>query len=169
MAGRRFRSASVVAALVMIAAGTACSPVPPLLHTFPSSSALASSVLDAVARKDRARLDLLAINEQEFRDHVWPKLPASRPERNLPLSYVWGDLRQKSNTALAATLARYGGQPYSLVAIDFAEQTDYGTYRVHRDGTLRVRDANGTETALRVFGSMLEMHGAWKIFSYVTD
>ena len=58
------------------------------------------------SRRDRARLDALALSEQEFRDHVWPDLPAARPERNLPFSYVWGDLHQKSNISLARDAAR---------------------------------------------------------------
>ncbi len=52
----------------------------------------------------------LALNEIEFREQVWPELPAARPERNLPFSYVWGDLRQKSDANLERTLARHGGR-----------------------------------------------------------
>ena len=78
--------------------------MPPLANTSASPEALAAAVLDALARGDRARLDALALTEQEFRDHVWPDLPAARPERNLPFSYVWGDLHQKSNLSLAQTL-----------------------------------------------------------------
>src|SRR5687768_11319639 len=82
--------------------------VPPLANASASPEGLASVVLDALSHGDRARLDALALSEQEFRDHVWPGLPAARPERNLPFSYVWGDLRQKSNIRLADTLRNYG-------------------------------------------------------------
>jgi hypothetical protein len=94
-------------------------------------------------------------------------LPAARPERNLPFSYVWGDLRQKSAQALAAVISREGGRRYELVGVRFAADTDYETYRVHRDATLLVRDRSGMEFDLRVCGSMLEQDGAWKVFSYV--
>ena len=87
---------------VALAAIVACSRAPPLANTHSSASSLASAVLDALARRDRAALKALALNETEFRDHVWPELPAARPERNLPFSYVWGELRQKSLQALAA-------------------------------------------------------------------
>jgi hypothetical protein len=145
----------------------ACSRVPPLAHTHPSASALASAVLDALARRDRATLEALALSETEFRDHVWPQLPAARPERNLPFSYVWGDLKQKSAQTLSSVMAREGGNRYELIDVRFAGETDYRTYRVHREATLRVRDASGAETDLRVCGSMLEQDGAWKVFSYV--
>jgi hypothetical protein len=152
---------------VTLAAAVACSQVPPLANTHPSAASLASAVLDALARRDRATLEALALNETEFHDHVWPQLPAARPERNLPFSYIWGDLHQKSTQTLTNVMAREGGTRYELIDVQFAGVTDYRTYRVHREATLRVRDPHGMETDLRVCGSMIERDGAWKVFSYV--
>ena len=146
-----------------------CSPVLPHGEAAPSAEAAAEAVLDALERRDRDRLRSLALAEQEFRERVWPRLPASRPERNLPFSYVWGDLRQKSEGRLAATLARHGGRSYELAGVTFAGVTDYGTYRVHREATLHVRDGTGAAHDLRLFGSMIEQDGRWKVFSYVTE
>jgi hypothetical protein len=126
-------------------------------------------VLEALARNDRAALEAMALSEQEFRNHVWPELPAARPERNLPFSYVWGDLRQKSTGALSETLSRHGGRRYKLVRVAFSNQTDYPSYRVHRESTLHVRDAAGKEHTLRVCGSFIEKAGVWKVFSFVVD
>jgi hypothetical protein len=126
-------------------------------------------VLDGLAARDRAALEALALDDAEFRNHVWPDLPAARPERNLPYSYVWGDLNQKSGMALSRTLAEHGAARYELRQVKFARQTQYPDYVVHHDTTLTVRDAAGTERDIRVCGSMLEMDGAWKVFSYVVD
>jgi hypothetical protein len=41
--------------------------------------------------------------------------------------------------------------------------------RVHRDAELVVRDADGATRAVRLFGSLIEQDGAWKVFSYVAD
>jgi hypothetical protein len=142
---------------------------PPLVNTQDSAEGVASAVLEAFARRDRAALEALAINEAEFSDHVWPYLPASRPERNLPLSYVWGDLHQKSAASLTQALDTHGGRRYELLGVDFADRTDYGAYRLHREATLRVRDAAGQAMTIRVCGSMIERDGAWKVFSYVVD
>ena len=94
------------AAAVALATGCGGSSAPLLSNTYPSPEALATAVMGAVERRDATALRALALNEQEFRDHVWPELPAARPERNLPFSYVWGDLRQKSEEGLALTLER---------------------------------------------------------------
>lgn len=124
-------------------------------------------MLDALERRDRAALDALALSEQEFRDHIWPALPASRPERNLPFSYVWGDLHQKSRLALGDTLATHGGRRYTLAGVSFERTTSYAGYVVHHNAVLRVRAADGSEADLEVCGSMVNQAGAWKVFSYV--
>ena len=160
---------TICAIVFALAVSVTCSRVPPLADTRPSPSSLASAVLDGLARRDRVTLEALALTETEFRDHVWPELPASRPERNLPFSYVWGDLHQKSDLALDGVLSREGGRRYELVDVRFAGDSDYRTYRVHREATLRVRDASGTELDLPRCGSMLEKGGAWKVFSYVVN
>jgi hypothetical protein len=134
----------------------------------PSSRELAQAVLDAFARRDEATLRALAISEQEFRDHVWPELPAARPERNLPFSYVWGELRQKSDHVLARLLATPERLPLTLVRVGYeGETTRYPTYAVHRDTVLVVRNQRGAEQQLRLYGSTIEKDGAFKVFSFV--
>jgi hypothetical protein len=160
----------VLCAAVLTSCDLGPSRAAPLTNTYPTPDALAAAVLDAVARRDEMTLRAVALNEQEFREHVWPELPAARPERKLPFSYVWGDLRQKSAASLAALLAREGGRRSTLVAVRFAgEITRYPSYTVHRETTLTVRDGSGTTKNVRFFGSSLEKDGAWKVFSYVVE
>jgi hypothetical protein len=159
---------------VLLASGVALasctSPVPPLASAQSSPSALGSAVLAAFERRDLNGLRALALSEHEFRDHVWSELPSARPERNLPFSFVWGDLHQKSEAALSATLTARGGQHYELIAVRFlGRTTQYETYVVHRQTALVVRDASGTEQQLRMFGSVLVKDGRFKVFSYVVD
>ena len=162
------RRSFLLAALGILDA-SACGRVPPLANTSTSPDALATAVLDAFARRDRARLDALAVSEQEFRDHVWPDLPAARPERNLPFSYVWGDLRQKSDLSLTRVLDEHGGKRHTLRGVTFAGITSYAHYTVHRAARLTVVDASGSSQTLRVCGSFLEKDGLWKVFSYAIN
>jgi hypothetical protein len=142
----------------------------PLEHTFASPTDLANAVLAAVARNDRQTLEALALSDREFRERIWPELPASRPERNLPLEYVWGDLHQKSQGHLRQTLGQHGGRRYSLTELKFlGETTSYPTYDVSRKAELRVRNEHGEEQVLRLFGSVLRSGSEYKIFSYVVD
>jgi hypothetical protein len=169
MYAERMQRRSFLMLALGIVGANGCSRVPPLANTSDSPEALAGAVLDALTRGDRVRLDALGVSEQEFRDHVWPDLPAARPERNLPFSYVWGDLHQKSEVSLAKVLGAYGGKRHTLQRVTFADVTPYAHYKVHRDATFSVVDASGNPATIRVCGSFLEKDGAWKVFSYVID
>jgi hypothetical protein len=153
--------------LLVAAAATACALTPPLSDTAGSADALAGLVLDALARNDRDALTRLALNEREFRDHVWPDLPSSRPERHLPFSYVWGDLHQKSELSLSAILQEHGGKRYQLRRAVLGKATQYAHFVVHRDTALEVVDLVGRAATIRVCGSVLNKDGGWKVFSYV--
>jgi hypothetical protein len=146
----------------------ACGP-PPLHDTHSSPESLATAVLAALAGNDEAALRRLALDEQEFRAHVWPSLPAARPERHLPFSYVWGDLRQKSDAGLRRTLAAHGGRRYELDRIALGRATAYAGFRSHPDTLVVVREAGGAPFEIRVCGSLIERGGRWKVFSYVVD
>lgn len=155
--------------ILVVCGSLACRSPTPLANAHPSPEALAAAVLDALGAGDRQRLEALALNETEFRAHVWPELPAAKPERNLPFSYVWGDLRQKSELALTRTVREHVGRRYKLARTTFSAETKYPDFTVHRQAALVVRDESGTESTLRVCGSMIEKGGSWKVFSYVVD
>jgi hypothetical protein len=126
--------------------------------------------LAALAAKDIEGLKELGVDEEEFRDVVWPELPSSRPDRNLTSDYVWRDLRQKSLSSLSRTVDHHGGRRYTLLEVLFrGETTAYETYNVHREAWLVVRDETGHRGRVQLFGSMIERHGDYKLFSFVTD
>jgi hypothetical protein len=160
----------VLAAVWLVAAsGAACSSSG-LEHGAPSADALARDVLEALAGRDLVRLRELSVSEGEFRAVVWPELPAARPERNLPVDYVWGDLRGKSEAGLRRIVTASGGRGYALVRLRYAGgTTPYCSYLIHREASVTVRDADGREETLRLFGSILERNGRFKVFSYVVD
>jgi hypothetical protein len=156
----------VLTALLAVSAG--CSS--PLPNAQPSADALASEVLAALARRDAARLQQLALNEDEFRDVVWPELPAARRERNLTADYVWRDLHAKSRVGLEALIAEYGGQPLQLERVEYqGETTQHRSFLVRRNAIVIARNGDGQEQRLRLFGSIVERDGGFKIFSFNVD
>ena len=156
--------------LLSLAVAGCGAPPSPLADAHPSSEALAAAVLDALADGDAGRLDALALNGQEFRDIVWPELPSSRPERGVPVSYAWADLRQKSSNALGRLVARWGGRRFELLGVTYdGETTDYGPYLVRRETRLRLLDEAGREVEMHLYGSTLVRGDEHKVFSYVVD
>jgi hypothetical protein len=149
---------------------TACGVPSPLPNSHESAEALSRAVLTAIEMRDADALHAHALNREEFAEHVWPELPAARPERNLSASFVWGDLNQKSNITLRDTLAAHSGKKYEFRSIRFlGETTQHDSYRVHRESELTVKDADGNERQVRIFGSVIEKGGRYKVFSYVID
>lgn len=165
---------AILAAVIMTAACSAPSeptraPLP-LAHTFESADALARAVLTALETKDGPLLRALQLSEDEYRDHVWPELPVSRPERNVPFDYAWGQMKQHSDAFLQETLQRYGGRRLVLVETRFTgEITRYTTFSVMRDSEVIARDETGRDLILRLYGSAMVKDGRYKMFSYVID
>lgn len=155
------------------AASPAVEPSPDverLRPTWGSAEEAAEAFLEALAADDVERMRSGALTGEEFADVVWPELPSSRPNHNVPLDYAWRDLNQKSTNSLRRVARRYGGRRYRLERVEFlSETTDYITFAVHRDARLVLVDEEGVTRRLRLFGSMIERGGRWKLFSFVND
>ena len=142
----------------------------PLANTFESPEALARGVLDALAARDLQRLNSLALSEAEFKAHVWPELDTSRPERNVPFEYAWGQMKQRSDGSLTGTLGRYGGRNLRFVQTRFTgESTKYQTFTVMRESVIVAADETGRELILRLYGSAMVKDGRYKLYSFVVD
>lgn len=145
-------------------------PAPGLTNTFPTVEALAEEFLRGLERGNFEGLLDLGLTREEFAWYVWPELPSSQAERNLTVDFVWDDLNGKSRRSLARTVARHGGRRYTLERVDFdGRTTEYRTFSVHRDARVWVEDTEGREGQLDLFGSVMEIGGQFKLFSFVTD
>lgn len=145
-------------------------PVPRYLaHSAESAEALARNFLDALAVADIPALKRTRISKDEFTWYVWPELPASRLP-NVTSDFAWSQATLNSLSGLGGLLNQYSHRRFELVGIRFAGGTkDYPSYRVHYDSRVTVRDESGHEYELKLFGSMLEMDGRFKLFSHVID
>ena len=165
----------VILAAVIVAAACSAPAEPtrnptPLANTFESPAALAQAVLTALERTDLDALRALPLSEEEYRDHVWPELPVSRPERNVPFDYSWGQMKQRSDGSLQQTFARYSGKQLRLVHARFTgETTQYGSFSVMRESEIIATDDTGRDVILRLYGSALVKDRRYKMFSYVVD
>ncbi len=150
---------------------TGCGRSPALEWGLESPRAVAEAVVAALDARDVRALERLSVNEQEFRQLVWPRQPAARPERNIPWEYAWKSLAARSRHQLKGRLSEWArGQRFTVVGLTFAgETTDYGAYRVHRRSVVTLRDAAGRLETMRVFGSLIEQGGRYRVFSYVVD
>jgi hypothetical protein len=164
--------AAVVGIAVVSATGVAGCRRPPVLEqTLDSPEAVARAVMKGLEARDIDALRALAITEHEFRKLVWPKLPAAKPGRNIPWDYVWKDLHGKSVMQLQARVNEWPrGEHGDVIKIEFTgETTEYESFRVRRKSVVVLRSSAGVESRHRLFGSMIEEAGRYKVFSYVVD
>lgn len=164
----------VLAAVIVTAACSAPAEptrsAAPLSQTFASPEELARAVLAALERKDLDALRAMPLSEGEFRDHVWPELPTSRPERNVPFEYAWGQMKQRSDGSLSETVGRYGGRTLRFISTRFTgETTQYQTFSVMRESEIIAADDSGRELILQLYGSAMRKDGRYKLFSFVVD
>jgi hypothetical protein len=79
-------------------------------------------------------------------------------------------LQQNSEGHLRQTLAAVTDAPMRLRSVRFlGEATTYGDVTVHRHTAVEVAAPDGTTRTVKLFGSMIEQDGNWKIFSFVVD
>lgn len=159
--------------LIVLVAGVAgCSAAPASIVFTPaydSKDAAVTAFLQALTARDTNTLAQQAVNKTEFLKHIWPALPASRPDVGMPADRAWADQAQRNQGFLAQLLAEHGGRRYELVAASFdGPATSYGSFSIHPKTRLDIRDEAGVRE-VRLFGSMIESGGRWKIYSFVVD
>lgn len=140
-----------------------------LASAYASADALARRFLAALATSNAEAIKAMRVTKEEFCDLVWPDLPSSRLP-NVTCDWAWDQATLKSASGLAEMFKDHQGKRYEFLSLRFAKGTEsYPSYTVHKEARLRVRDEAGAERELRLFGSMLEMDGRFKLFSFVVD
>lgn len=160
--------AAIVLAVAAAAGGCARDTAPAWTNSFDSAESLAAAVLAAYNAGDEPALARYALSGDELRTSVWPHLAASRPEVGMDWDYFWRDHAQRSGSHLKTLLASHAGRGYELAGVSFEGRTAHGPVIIHREAALDVR-SGGRSTRLRLTGSMAELNGRWKLYSYVVD
>jgi hypothetical protein len=139
----------------------------PLAAAASSPEELVRRLLDAIADNDLNAVLGMALTLDEFQTYVYPELPASDPVRNTSAEFLWTQTDLHGRGKLSSVMAGLGGQRLELEEVEFTGGVEeYPTLRIHRDSRLRLRDENGEVRVLRLFGSVLELDGQFKIFSF---
>ncbi|HQR39347.1 MAG TPA: hypothetical protein PLF26_13220 [Blastocatellia bacterium] len=140
----------------------------PLVNAQASPDDLARRFLDCLARHDVESMKALRITKDEFCRYVFPELPASRTP-NVSCDWVWDQATLKSMAGMTRMLDDNGSANYEFVSMSVASTERHETYAVLKNPVVTVRDATGSTRDVRLFGSVLELDGQYKLFSFVVD
>lgn len=135
-----------------------------------SPQALGRLLPERLREGDRSQVAQLGLSQEEWVRHVWPVSAANRPGSNFTPDFVWGLDAVRSQRDLAGSVRRYGGKELELIRVRFRKGIrDYDGFRLHRDARLEVGLPEGGKRELKLFSSVFERNGEFKIFSFKTD
>jgi hypothetical protein len=120
----------------------------------------------AVEDSSTEALSAITVSAAEFAHLYFPTSIYARAPYAQPPAVNWLLLEQNSLKGRARLLRYYGGRPLAVEGHDcIGEPTIEGANRIHGQCTLRIRGSDGQLENVRLFGSILERDGRFKLMS----
>lgn len=141
----------------------------PLSNAAASPEELIIRLIDGTSRDDVPAIKDLRITKDEFCQYVWPELPGSKVP-NVSCDFAWDQATLKSLSGLTRLLDQHRGRKYEFISMRYpgAPET-HESFVVHKAPTVSLRDEKGIVHEVRISGSILEMDGQFKLFSFVVE
>jgi hypothetical protein len=132
-----------------------------------SREALVRRLTKALAADDSADLRAMELNAREFADLVYPESPYTRaPYRQSP-ALLWNQIRNPSASGYARLVRRLGSLPLGYLDHSCDARPDrQGRNLIWTNCVVRLMSPNGDTTTHRLFGSIIQRDGNFKIVSY---
>ena len=132
-----------------------------------SQDALVRTFLRGLSASDTAALVRLTISRAEFGWLIYPNSPLSAPPYRLAPDLAWMQHAAASGTGLTRLLERLGGSGVQLLSWECEEgPLMEGANRVWRGCAVRFERPGAEQQTLRLFSSIIERQGRFKILSY---
>ena len=135
----------------------------------PTADALVERFVTALRSRDTTALRHLVLSRAEFGWLYYPTSVFSRaPYYQMP-QLTWALNVADSDKGISRALGRFGGPQLDVSGYECtgSPRVD-GGMTFHDRCSVRLRE-NGTERRLRLFGSMAELGGRFKFYSYAND
>lgn len=131
-----------------------------------SRAELVARVVAAVADSNTAALHALTMNAAEFGYLYFPTSIYAREPYAQPPEVTWLLLDQNSRKGLLRLLREYGGKPLRAEGHRCTGEPGVeGMNRIHEHCTVQLRNEDGTIRDVRLFGSIIEREGRFKLMS----
>lgn len=142
-------------------------PVIGLAASSRSREALVRRFMKALAARDSVDLRAMALNAREFADLVYPESPYTHPPYRQSPALVWIQIQNPSASGFTRLVRRLGNQPLRYVDHKCDADPDrQGSNLIWTNCFVRLRSPNEPTTSHRLFGSIIERDGNFKIVSY---
>lgn len=109
----------------------------------------------------------MSLQPREFADLVYPESQYTHPPYRQSPALVWYQIQNGSNTGFTRLVRRLGGQPLRYVNSRCDPSLDrQGRNLIWTNCSVRIVGPAGDTSQHRLFGSIIERDGAYKIVSF---
>jgi hypothetical protein len=123
--------------------------------------------MKALAAGDSYELRTMALSPREFADLVYPESPYTHPPYRQSAALVWNQIQNPSESGLTRLIRRLGQQPLRYLDHRCDANPDrQGHNLIWTNCVVRLSGPNGDTTTHRLFGSIIQRGGRFKIVSY---
>lgn len=136
----------------------------------PSRDSLVARFVDAVAREDTAAIRGMVLSRAEYGWIYFPSLQRMNPGTRMQPEVMWMLHSQESEKGITRVLRRLGaGQArFAGYTCEDAPQVEEANRYFHQCAIETIAP-DGETASLKLFGSVIERGGRWKIVSYGND
>jgi len=137
----------------------------------PSKETLVDGLITALEQADSAAVTGLALNRAEFAWIYFPHTMYVAPPYELPPGLVWFQQQNRSSTGLTRLLRRYAGRTLHYEGFNCPDEAGepFGEGRIWHGCTVFGTLPEGDRVEERIFGSILEWDGRYKLVSYSNE
>lgn len=145
-------------------------PVTTLAGGSRSREALVGRFMNALALNGSSDLRTMQLNAREFADLVYTESPYTHPPYRQSPALVWNQIQNPSASGLTRLLRRLGKQPLRYVDNRCDPKPDrQGRNLIWTNCLVRLVSPAGDTTSHRLFGSIIQRDGRFKIVSYKNE
>ncbi len=135
-----------------------------------SLDGLVQGFVSSLERGDTVALSRMTLSASEFAWLVYPTSPFTKPPYRQAPGLVWMSISTPSNAGRRKLLQRVAGETLGLKGYRCERPVErQGENRLHVGCDLELTKANGAVSRTRLFGTIIERHGVFKIVSFDND
>ena len=141
-----------------------------LAPTFASRESVARAFVVGITANDGRGVVRTLMTRAEFAWLYYPDNPISKPPYELPAGIAWFELEGNSLAGVRRALAIYGGRRVVFRDLECpGAPVRQGGNRLWNGCMVLLGQEDGSDMAVRMFGSILERHGRFKLLTAAND
>jgi len=124
--------------------------------------------VDGLNRRDSLLLSEIVISEYEHNELLLPEFhlhyPAATKENQ---DVIWTNLSNRTLKGFLYLMGNMTGKSFKYETVKFEDPVEnYETYSIHTNSVITLSDSIGIKRNLKLFGSVVEKNGRFKLLSY---